>query len=149
MNFFSGSSFFKTGVGKCIKSLHFPLLKKPLILACDVSPYGLYYSTLWRMAQKDLQYLHPELYLKQNKIIHKSKRRSWKLFLGLQNSISMSKENHFKLIPIISLFQAYFTNIKVPFLWQHLESKGRPLYYQLTIMNLFLNLVLNREMLIQ
>ena len=41
MNFFSGSSFFKTGVGKCIKSLHFPLLKKPLILACDVSPYGL------------------------------------------------------------------------------------------------------------
>ena len=56
----------------------------------------------------------------------------------------MYVNDHFKLL---YLSQAS----KYPFydLWQHLESKDGPLCYQLTIMNLFLNLVVNTEILIQ
>ena len=61
----------------------------------------------------------------------------------------MSMDDHFKLLPIASFFLAYFTNIKVSLLWQHLESKDGSLYYQLTIMNLFLKQVINTEMVSQ
>ena len=91
----------------------------------------------------------PIFFLYYPLIIHKLKRRSWLLFLVLKNSISMYMDVHSRLLLITSLFYTYFKSIKVSLLWQHLEYQDGPLYYQLKIMNLFLNLVVSTEMLIQ
>ena len=80
--------------------------KMSLILACDASPYGLGVVLSYYMedgSERSIAFETRTL-SKSERNYSQSKRRGWQLFLGLKNSISMSMNDHSKLLPIISLF---------------------------------------------
>ena len=64
-------------------------INKSLVLACNASPYWLWFVMFWAMGQKGLLHLHYGLWQIQDEIIPKLTKREWVIYLGLKNSISM------------------------------------------------------------
>ena len=79
---------------------------KPLILACDASPYGVgavifQYEPRWHRTKL---LISPELFQNQREIMLKLIGKRWQLFSGLENFLSFLSEKKFLIITDHKLF---------------------------------------------